>query len=343
VPYKKYGIPQAAAVLIAFGLFAAGLATAQNSPNYRVTKTIAVGGDEGWDYLAVDSNNRRVYVSHGSHVVILDADNNSVVGDIPNTAGVHGIAIAPDVARGFTSNGRANTVTVFDLKSLATLNTIKVGTNPDAIVYEPITKRVFSMNGRSQDATAMNASDGSVVGTLPLGGKPEFAVADGSGAIYANIEDKSELVKFDAQKLKVLDRWPLKPCEEPSGLAADWSSRRLFAGCSNKLMAVIDADSGHIVTTVPIGEGVDANAFDPATKLAFASTGDGHLTVAHEDAPDKYMVVANVETKKSARTMGLDLKTHKIFLSAADFDAPAAGERRGKMKPGSFVVLVVEP
>jgi YVTN family beta-propeller protein len=343
MPNKKSRFSLSTAALIGGALLAAASASAQNSPNYRVAKTIAVGGDEGWDYLTVDSDNRRMYVSHGSHVVVLDADNNSVVGDIPNTAGVHGIAVAHDAARGFTSNGRANTVTVFDLKSLATLNTIKVGTNPDAIVYDPSTKRLFTMNGRSQDTTAINTSDNSVAGTIPLGGKPEFAVADGKGAIYVNIEDKSELVKLDSQNLKVLQRWPLKPCEEPSGLAADWSTHRLFAGCSNKLMAVIDADSGHIVTTVPIGDGVDANAFDPATKLAFASTGDGHLTVVHEDAPDKYTVIANVETKKSARTMGLDLKTHKVFLSAADFDAPAGGERRGKMKPGSFVVLVLEP
>jgi DNA-binding beta-propeller fold protein YncE len=198
------------------------------------------------------------------------------------------------------------------------------------------------MNGRSQDTTAINAADGSVAGTLPLGGKPEFAVAPGDGTIYVNIEDKSELVHFDAKALTILHRWPMAPCEEPSGLAIDRQTHRLFAGCSNKLMAVIDGDSGKVVATVPIGEGVDANAFDPETKLVFASTGDGNLTVAHEDSPDKYTVVQTLPTKRSARTMGLDLKTHKIFLSAADFDPPAPGERRGKIKPGSFVVLVAE-
>jgi hypothetical protein len=197
------------------------------------------------------------------------------------------------------------------------------------------------MNGRSQDTTAINAADGSVVGTLALGGKPEFAVADGKGSIFVNIEDKSELVQFDPQKLTVANRWSLAPCEEPSGLAMDRKSRRLFAGCGNKMMAIINADTGKIVATPAIGDGVDANAFDPESSFAFSSNGEGTLTVTHEDSPDKYSVVETVPTKKSARTMGLDLKTHNIFLPAADFDAPAAGERRGKMKPGSFIVLVV--
>jgi DNA-binding beta-propeller fold protein YncE len=309
--------------------------------DYRVTLTLAVAGDDGWDYVAVDSAARHVFVSHGTHVVVLDADSGRVVGDIPDTQGVHGIAIVSDAGRGFTSNGRANTVTVFDLETLKTEGTVKAGTNPDAIVYDPATKRVFTMNGRSQDTTAINVADNTVAGTLALGGKPEFAVADGKGNIYVNIEDKSELVHFDSKTLKILNRWPMAPCQEPSGLAADWKSRRLFAGCDNKLMAVISADDGKVVATVPIGEGVDANAFDPETNLAFASTGDGNLTIVHEDGPDKYTTVATVPTKKSARTMGLDLKTHRILLPAADFDPPAPGERRGKMKPGSFVVLVV--
>ncbi|MGH9494812.1 MAG: YncE family protein [Candidatus Sulfotelmatobacter sp.] len=311
------------------------------SGQYRVTKTISVAGDEGWDYVSVDSAARRVYVSHGSHVVVLDADSYKVVGDIPDTQGVHGIAIAADLGRGFTSNGRANTVTIFDLKTLKTLATVKTGSNPDAIVYEPATRRVFAMDGRSQETTAINAADGSVAGTLALGGKPEFAVADGKGTIYVNIEDKSELVHFDAKSLTVLHRWPMAPCQEPSGLAADWKAHRLFAGCDNKLMAVINAENGKVVATVPIGDGVDANGFDPETNFAFASTGDGNLTIAHEDAADKYTLAATVATKKSARTMGLDLKTHQIFLPAAEFDPPAPGERRGKMKAGSFVLLVV--
>lgn len=308
---------------------------------YHLSKTIPVAGDEGWDYVTVDSNARRVYVSHGNHVVVLDAESGSVVGDIPDTQGVHGIALAPDLSRGFTSNGRANTVTIFDLKTLKPLGTVKTGANPDAIVYDSVSKRVFSMNGRSQDTTAINATDGTVAGTIALGGKPEFAVADGKGNIFVNIEDKSELVQFDPQKLTVLNRWPLAPCTEPSGLAMDLNSRRLFAGCDNKMVAVVNADSGKVVATPAIGDGVDANAFDPTTNFVFASNGEGTLTVIHEDSPDKFSVVENVPTKKSARTMGLDLKTHNIFLPAADFDPPAPGERRGKMKPGSFAILVL--
>jgi DNA-binding beta-propeller fold protein YncE len=274
-------------------------------------------------------------------VVVLNADTYAVAGDIPDTQGVHGIAIAAELGRGFTSNGRANTATIFDLKTLQTLGTVNTGKNPDAIVYDKVTKRVFTLNGASNDTTAISAADGTVLGTLGLGGKPEFAVADGRGNIYVNIEDTSELVQFDANTLKELYRWPLKPAESPTGLSMDLVHRRLFAGCEGKLMPVIDADNGKIVSVAAIGDAVDATAFDPASQLAFASNGEGILTVVHEDSPGKYSVVENVPTKKSARTMGLDLQTHNVFLPAADFDPPAPGERRGKMKPGSFVILVV--
>ena len=315
---------------------------APGASGYHLSKTLNIGGDEGWDYLLVDSDARRVYVSHGSRVVVIDADTYATVGEISDTQGVHGIAVAPDLGRGFTSNGRANSVSVFDLKTLKTTATIKTGKNPDAILYEPTTKRLFTFNGGSSDATAINAADGTVLATIPLGGKPEFAVADGKGGVYLNIEDTSELVHLDAQNMKVLHRWPQAPCKEASGLAMDVKNRRLFAGCDNKMMAVIDADSGKVIASPAIGEGVDANAFDPGTSYAFASNGEGTLTVVHEDSADKFSVVDNVATKKSARTMGLDLKTHKIFLPAAEFNVPAAGERRGKMKAGTFVVLVLE-
>ena len=316
---------------------------APSSPGYHVIKTIAVPGDEGWDYLIVDAPARRVYVSHGSHVVVLDADSYAVVGDIPDTQGVHGIALAKDFGRGFVSDGRANTATIFDLKSLRTIATVKTGMNPDAIVYDEVSQRVFTMNGRSGDTTAIDAATEKVLGTLALGGKPEFAAADGKGSIFVNIEDKSEIVEFDARKLTATHRWPLAPCEGPSGLAMDRKSRRLFAGCGNKMMAIVDADTGQVISTPAIGEGVDANVFDPETKLAFASTGEGTLNVFHEDTPGKFTAVESVTTKKSARTMGLDLKTHYIFLPAADFAPPEPGERRGKMKPGSLVILVVAP
>jgi len=308
---------------------------------YRVIKTISVSGDEGWDYLTVDAQARRVYISHGSHVVVMDADSYALVGDIPDTQGVHGIALANDLGRGFVSDGRANSATIFDIKSLQTIGIVKTGANPDAIVYDSATRQVFTMNGRSANATAIDAAKGTVTGTLALGGKPEFAVADGQGSVFANIEDKSELVQFDARKLAITNRWKLAPCEEPSGLAMDRKGRRLFVGCRNKMMAVINADTGLVVATPAIGEGVDANGFDPETKLAFASTGEGTLNVVREESPSKFTTIGNVPTKKSARTMGLDLKTHNIFLPAADFAPPEPGERRGKMKPGSFVILVV--
>ncbi len=331
----------ALAVVLFTGVRSSAAGQSAGASGYRVIKTVPVGGEGFWDYLAVDSEGRRLYISHGNHVQVMDTDSYTLVGEIPDTQGVHGIAVAPELGRGFTSNGRANTVTIFDLKTLKTLGTASTGTNPDAIVYDSVTKRVFTMNGRSNNATAINAADGTVAGTVDLAGRPEFAAADGKGNIYVNIEDKSEIVQFDAQNLKVLNRWPLAPCEEPSGLAMDTKNRRLFAGCHNQMMAVVDADSGKVVATPPIGQGVDANKFDAGTKYAFSSNGDGTLTVVHEDSPNKFSVVENVPTKRSARTMALDEKTHNIFLSAADFEPPAPGERRGKMKPDSFVILVV--
>ncbi len=271
----------------------------------------------------------------------MNADTYAIEGDIPDTQGVHGIAIASDLGRGFTSNGRANTVTIFDLKTLKTIGTVKTDANPDAIIYDPTTKRVFTFNGRGKNSTAINAADGSVIGTIPLGGKPEFAVADGKGSLWVNNEDTSELSHLDAQNLKELHKWPLAPCKSPSGLAGDLKSRRLIAVCDDKVSSVVDADSGKVVANPAICDGPDAAAFDPSDSLFLVSCGDGNLTVIHEDSPDKYTVVENVPTKKTARTLGLDLKTHKIFLPSAEFEPPAPGERRGKMKPGSFAIIVV--
>ena len=314
---------------------------------YHVIKTVAVGGEGGWDYVYVDSDARRVYVSRGTHTMVVDADSYAVVGDIPDTQGVHGIAIASDLGRGFISDGRSNDVTIFDLKTLKAIGNVKTDVNPDAILYEPVTKRVFTFNGGSRTAgggknsTAINAADGTVLGNIDLRGKPEFAAADGKGSVYVNNEDSSELHHIDAATLKELHHWPLAPCKSPSGLAMDVKNRRTFSVCDEKVMAVMNVDTGKVVATPTICEGPDAAGFDPSSGYVFASCGDGNLTVIHEDSPDKYTVVENVPTKKSARTMGLDLKTHNIFLPAADFDAPAAGERRGKMKPGSFVLVVV--
>ena len=308
---------------------------------YKVIKTVPLGGEGGWDYVYVDSGGRRVYVSRGTHTVVLDADTYAVVGDIPDTQGVHGIAIASDLGRGFTSNGRSNDVTIFDLKTLKPIGNVKTDGNPDAIVYDPVSKRVFTFNGRGKNTTAINAADGTVAGTLALGGRPEFAAVDGKGSIFVNNEDTSEIIEINAQKITETHRWPLAPCKSPSGLAMDTKNRRLYSVCDDKVSVVVNADTGKVVATPEIGNGPDAAAFDPGSNDFFASCGEGVLTVVHQDSPDKYTVVENVPTKRSARTMGLDLKTHNIFMPAADFDPPAPGERRGKMKPDSFVIVVV--
>jgi YVTN family beta-propeller protein len=313
---------------------------------YHLLKKVPLGGEGGWDYLAFDSATRRLFISRATKVVVLNVDTGTVSGEIPNTDGVHGVAFAPELDRGFTSNGRANTVTIFDLQSLQIIGSAKTGMNPDAIVYDPASKRVFTMNGHSNDATAIDAATGNVLGTIPVTGKPEFAVADGAGHVYVNIEDKGEELQIDTQSLKVTAQWPLAPCQEPSGLAMDIAHRRLFAGCHNQMMAVVDADSGKVIATPAIGDGVDANAFDPGTGFAFASNGQSAtLTVVHEDAPDKFSVVENVATQKGARTMALDLKSHEVYLVTADFAPapPATNENpRPRMMPvpGTFVVLI---
>jgi DNA-binding beta-propeller fold protein YncE len=333
------------AALFAVALFSAAIfsnaAAKPGASGYHVIKTVPVPGDEGWDYVYVDSDTRRVYISHATHVVVMNADTYAIEGNIPDTPGVHGITVASDLGRGFISNGRANTVTIFDVKTLKTLGTVKTDANPDAIIYDPATKHVFSFNGRGKNATVINAADGSVVGTIPLGDKPEFAVADGKGTIFVNGEETANLIVLDSQNLKETHRWPLAPCKSPSGLAGNLKSRRLFAVCDDKVSAVVDADSGKVVANPSICDGPDAAAFDPAFGYFFASCGDGNLAVIHEDSPDKFTFVENVPTKKSARTMGLDLKTHKIFLPSAEFEPPAPGERRGKIKPGSFAIIVV--
>lgn len=312
---------------------------------YHVLRTYEVGGEGGWDYLTIDSDSRRLFVSRSTHVMVIDADTGKVAGDIADTSGVHGIALAPDLGRGFTSNGKAGTSTVFDLKTLAPITTVKTGDNPDAILYDAFTKRVFTMNGRSSDSTAIDAATAKVVGTVALGGKPEFAVADGQGKIFVNLEDKSEVVEFDAKELKVLAHWPLAPGEEPSGMAIDLKNHRLFIGCGNQKMVVMDSQNGKVLATPAIGEGVDANAFDPTTACAFSSNGDGTLTVVHEDDPSTFKVLENAPTGMRARTLALDMKTHNVYLPTAKFEPveETKGEKRArpKMIPGTFAILVV--
>jgi len=336
----RYGLSSLILLVAAAALAAAG-------PGYKVVNTYKVGGDGGWDYLTADVAARRLYISRATHVIVLDLDSGKSIGDIGDTPGVHGIALAPELGRGFISNGREGTVSIFDMKTLATSGKVKVGDNPDAILYDSPTKRVFTFNGKSQDSTAIDAETGTVLGTIKLDGKPEFAASDGKGGVWVNIEDKSELVSIDPNKLEVKSKWPLAPCTEPSGLSLDKKNRRLFVGCDNKMMAVVDADTGKVLATPPIGEGVDATAFDDGTGLAFASCGgDGVLTVVREDSPEKFSVAENIPTQAGARTLALDSKTHKVFVVTAKFGPPPAATAdnphpRRSILPDSFVVLVL--
>jgi len=294
---------------------------------YSVTKKIPIAGQGSFDYLTVDEVGRRLYVSHGTQVEVLDVDSGSVVGNIPNTLGVHGIAIATEFGRGFVSNGQSSTVTIFDLKTLEPISNVPTGKKPDAIIYDSATKRVFAFNGGSDSATAIDAATGKIAGTVDLKGGPEFAAADGQGFVYNNLEDESVVVKIDANKLTVEQRWPTAPCASPSSMAIDRTNHRLFLGCRSKVMAVMNADTGQLITTLPIGDHVDATAFDPETKLIFNSNGEGSVTVIHQDGADKYSAVETVKTLPRAKTMALDPKTHQLFLSTAE--------------SGQFEVLVV--
>ena len=319
--------------------------TAAAGPGYHVIKTYKLGGEGGWDYLTFDTSTHNLYISRGTYVIVFDTDSGKQVGDIGDTPGVHGIALAPDLGKLFTSNGRENTVSVVDLKSFKTLNKIKVGDGPDAILYDPATKRIFTFNGRGHDSTAIDAEKGTVVGTIKLEGKPEFAVSDEKGGVFVNIEDKNQIDSLDPSALKVKANWPMEGCEGPSGLSMDRQHRRLFSGC-DKMMAIVDADSGKLVSHLPICDGVDATAYDDETKLAFASCHDGKLTVIHEDSPDKFNIAENVPTQEGARTMALDPKTHTVYTVTAKFGprpAPTADNPhpRPSIEPDSFVVLVV--
>lgn len=343
---RRYFKCIAVAIICATAILGFSANAAAASPEYHLLKTYKVGGDGGWDYLLMDPASRHLYISRGTHVIVLDADSGKTVGDIPDTQGVHGIALAPELGRGFTSNGREGTVSIFDLKTLKVLDKVKVGENPDAIVYDPATKRVFTMNGRSHDSSAIDAATGKVVGTIALDGKPEFAATDEHGKLFVNLEDKSELLELDPAKLAVNARWSLAPCESPSGLAIDRKHHRLFSVCENQMMAVVDANSGKVIATPAIGKGPDAAGFDASRDLAFASCREGVLTIVHEDTPDKFTVAQNVTTEPGARTMALDSKTHNVFLVTAQFGPPAAPTAemprpRPTIVPDSFVVLVV--
>jgi hypothetical protein len=323
-------------------------ADAAPPPQYRITHELTLPGDEGWDYLSFDELSHRLFIAHGTRVQVIDTERLSLVGEIADTPGVHGIALAPDLNRGYISAGRAGLVVVFDLKSLARLRQIRTtGENPDAILYERTTQRVFTFNGHGRNATALDANSGELLGTLALDAKPEFAVSDGQGQVYVNLQDRNSIARIDARSLRVSAVWPLPGCDEPSGLAIDAPNRHLFTVCGNQVMAVVDATSGQVLGTAAIGAGVDAAAYDPGVRLAFASCGSGVLTAVSLSPAGLPQVAQSLPTRPGARTMALDARRHRIFLVTADFGAtPAATlaqpRPRPPIAPGSFRLLVVD-
>ena len=307
---------------------------------YRFFKEIPIGGEGGWDYLSIDEAARRLYVTHATKIVVIDIDKETVVGEIADTPGVHGFALAPELGRGFASNGREAKASIVDLKTLKTITKVDTGENPDAILYEPGQREVYTFNGRGQSATVFSAETGNVTATILLPGKPEFAVADPKvGRIYCNIEDKNEVVVIDTKTHQVAATWSLAPGEEPTGLAIDAAQQRLFVGCHNQLLVMLDSRTGKMIASLPIGQGVDATAFDAGTQFAFASCGDGTVTVAQEDATDKLTLVQTLATEHGARTMAFDPSMHKIYLASAKFEPASAGQRP-KIIAGSFKILV---
>jgi DNA-binding beta-propeller fold protein YncE len=340
------------------GLLLLALLTLAGSPlgraagPYHLIKEIPIGGDGGWDYLSVDAASHRLYVSHATKVVVVDTATDTVAGEVADTPGIHGFALAPELGRGFASNGRENTASIVDLKTLQTVAKVTTGQNPDAILYEPGRQEVYTFDGRGQTATVFAAATGKIVATIPMGGKPEFAQADpAAGRVYANVEDKSELVAIDTATHQIVNRWPIAPGEEPTGLAIDPAHHRLILGCGNAKMIILDSTNGKVVASLDAAQGIDATSFDPGTQLAFASAGSGVVTIAHEDTPDKFTIVQTLATERSARTMTLDPATHKIYLASARYEVapatppatpPPAGTRppRPKMIPGSFKILV---
>jgi YVTN family beta-propeller protein len=316
----------------------------QPGPGYHVLKSYTLGGDGGWDYLNLDPATGNLFITRGSHVMVVDPASGKQLADITGLQGIHGTTFIGD--RAYVSEGGANGIAVIDTGRFSKIAEIAVGTRPDGILYDPFSKRIFTFNGASKDATAVDPVSGKAVGTVPLGGKPEAAVSDGAGTIFVNIEDKSELVAFDAKTLTVKQHYPLAPCQEPSGIAADLPHGRIFSGCDNKMIAVTDMKTGKAVAQIPIGEGVDANRFDPATGLVFSSNGEsGTLTIAHEDSPTKFTLLQNLVTAEGARTMELDPKSHRVYVVTADRKPGTPTADRPNPRPvpvpGTFRLLVI--
>jgi len=320
---------------------------AQPAATYQFIKEIPVPGDGGWDYLSIDVDARRLYAAHSDHIDVIDIDHNKVIGTIADTPGVHGFALAHELGRGFASDGETSQISIIDLKTLATISRITTGTGPDAIVFESRRNEVYSFNGRGNSSTVIDARNGKLIATIALPGKPEFAAVDPeTDRVFVNIEDKNLIVAIDATSHKIAGLWQIAPCDSPSGLAIDTAHHRLFVGCRNQRMLMVDAQIGRVVTSVPIGKSVDANAYDPQLQLAFSSNGEGTVTVAHEATPETMTVVQTLQTQTGARTMALDAMTHNIYLATADRVQPPAGSAassRPAIVPGSFRILVYGP
>ena len=312
--------------------------------NYKIGNKIHVEGEGGWDYLNVDEVNGRIFVSHATVAQAIDIKTGKLVGTIPDTKGIHGIAIANDLNKGFTSNGRDSSVTIFNLNTLEVITKIYVtGRNPDAILYDPFSQKVFTFNGGGNNSTVIDAKENKVIGTIPLDGKPEFSATDGKGKVFVNIEDRSVINVINSVTLKVEQHWPIAPGEEPSGLAIDNKNHCLFSVCGNKLMVVTDAETGKVITTLPIGDRCDGVAFDPEKKRAYASNGEGTITVVQEETNNSFKVLETVTTQPGAKTIAIDKTTHHLYLTTAEFEsAPSATNRRPPVKPDSFVILDVE-
>jgi DNA-binding beta-propeller fold protein YncE len=316
------------------------------SSEYKIINKISVPVNGKWDFVTFDNSSRRLYISHGSVMQVIDVDKEKLLGEVTNTLGIHGIALATEMNKGYTSNGKDSTVTVFDLKTFVTIKTIKLqASNPDHIIYDNYSKKIFVFNNKSKNASIVDPATDLVVKTLSLGGNPELAVSDNQGLIFVNLEDKAEVAVIDSKNLLVKNKWSLSPGEEPTGLSLDLKNNRLFAGCSNKLMIVMDSKTGKVIAKLTIGDYVDGTAYDPEKKLLFSSNGEGTITVIRQDGPDKYSVLQNIVTKKGAKTLALDEEKHRLYLPCSDYNPPIekTGSETPKptITPNTFGILVV--
>jgi DNA-binding beta-propeller fold protein YncE len=335
------------AMLLSLSMAASVVGQSANTPGYHVVRRIPLGGDGRWDYITVDTVGNRLFIARQTRIMVVDPVSGKLLGEIPGLDGAHGVALDYSTGHGFASSGRDGQVTMFDLKTLKVLGKAPAANDADAILYDPVSRHVFTFNGDAGTSSVIDPTSGKAVGNIPLVGKPEFGVSAGDGKLYVNIEDRGEIAEIDANSQRVTRRWSLAPCTEPTGLAIDRVHHRLFSGCHNKVMAISDAIAGQVIGTVPIGEGVDGDAFDPATGLAFASNGEGTLSVVHEDGPAKFRTIASVATSRGARTMALDPRTHQIFTVTADLGPTLAATEqdphpRPSVVPGSFRLLVLE-